>query len=236
MWGSNIIHVQNNHGSISLDSKNGSLMLTYADFNVKSILKTVYIDGLNVSNNWNYVLLHLTLNTTYVSVDGQLFNVGVNSFTNTTLFDFGLRYSCQQSSVGFSGFVTDIYYNNTAPVFSTMNVNNFVSTAGKDTLFTNTNNFTIAVNSTQGGTHRQLLNQSLNMPSSITNFLFGKLSPDQYSFQITLKYFEVTLLKSGHYLIPIFWVVVLPFFIIAWFLLTTNTGIKGEYIYPKVGA
>lgn len=233
---SNIFHVQNNHSSISLDSKNGSLILTYADFNIQSVLKTVYINGLNFSNNWNYVLLHPSLNTTYVSVDGQLFNLGVDPFTNTTLFDFGPRYSCQQFTPGLSDMVTHLYYSNTTPVFSPMNIINIVSTAGKYSLFTKTNNFTITVNSSQGGTHVQLFNQSLYMPSSITNFLFGKLSSGQYSIQITLNHFEVTLLKSGYYLIAIFWVIVLPFIVIAWFLLATNTGIKGEYIYPKAEA
>ena len=169
-------------------------------------------------------------------MDGSLFKVGVNPFTNTTLFYFGSRASRAQSNLSCSNLVSHLYYSNTTPVFSPMNIINIVSTAGKDSLFTKTNNFTITVNSSQGGTHVQLLNQSLYMPSSITNFLFGKLSSGQYSIQITLNHFEVTLLKSGYYLIAIFWVVVLPFIVIAWFLLATNTGIKGEYIYPKAEA
>ena len=106
----NIFCAQNNQSSISLNAENGSFRFSYVDFNAKGPLKTVYINNLNVSYNWNFVLLHPSLDTTYIDMDGSLFKVGVNPFTNTTLFYFGSRASRAQSNLSCSNLVSHLYY------------------------------------------------------------------------------------------------------------------------------
>lgn len=132
-----------------------------------------------------------------------------------------------------SGLTTNLHYSNTHPTFSPINMLEFVSNNGSDTLYTKAGNFKITVDSTAHGTNVHLLNESLNIPSTTTNFLFGKLSPGQYSLRITLDHFEVGLLKSGYYLIPIFWVVVLPFILIIWFLMISSVLLADAHMYSK---
>ncbi len=217
-----IFHAQNNDSFVSLLSDNGQLILTYSDNNTCFPSKIVNIHDVNISNNWNYVTLHPSFNSTHIIVNGHYFNIDVNPLLNTTLFNFGPPPSETQSNLSCSETVTQFYYSNSYPTFSPMNMINFYSNDGNKSFYTKSNLFTISVNSIKNGTHVHLLNQSFYFADTTTNFLFGKLSPGQYSLRITLNHFGVELFKNGIYLIPIFWVVVLPFIVLTWLLMSAD--------------
>lgn len=210
----NIFHVENKYSFASLIAYPNRAEFVYAGLETGGVRKMINLSGYDFMNNWNYVIISPGVNCTSLNVDGYNFTVPVDPFNGSTQLNLGLPYLGASNSIAFEGYLTNLYSTNITP--SNREYNTLVVTNGASVHYleegNNTFNFTIA--STIKATNLTLNGIKFYFNGPQSYLYFGKLSMGNFSVKIVVHNFTIVQFQSGFFLIPVFWITLLPFILL----------------------